>query len=209
MTPFNETPEDQQQRAVFIATFSMLAKLASADDTVTKREVELVEQFMTRVLGLDESRRRFAVKIFNDARKSNKDFRSYAEDYHRLVNGKTEVLEWMLDILLRISLADQVFNAPEAQLLQVACDVFGVSEERFDELQKKYGTDTSHYTTLESSPADETDQVTKRYEKLVQQYDPARITALNLPADFVELAERRTKAIKAAYAKVQRDRTKK
>ena len=58
--PFGANPEDQHQKKIFVATFSMLSRLASADGKVSKDEVQIIDRFMKNVLGLDAERRSFA-----------------------------------------------------------------------------------------------------------------------------------------------------
>ena len=136
--PFGDSAEEQSQRDIFIATFSMLSKLASADGTVSKDEIQIIDRFMKNVLALDAERRAFAIQVFNDARRSDKDFQEFARDYYELLNGKPKMLEWMIDIFLQVSCSDKEYDESEKALIESAYKIFGISDVRYQELRSKY-----------------------------------------------------------------------
>ena len=204
---FGPDEKDQTQKKIFIATFSMLSKLTDVDGTVDKAEISAIDRFMKTVLNLDEARRKFAIKAFNEARRSPLGFREYAEQYRELLKQQPRMLEWMIDVLLRISMADSVFSKAEERLLKIACEVFGVSESRFAQLRARYvkdrpeaaAPDIAPYQILLCSPDCSAEELDRQYKKLLSDYSPQRIKELGLPVEFVLLAKERTKIIEEAY----------
>src|SRR6056297_3195503 len=56
---------ERAQMAFFVASFSMLAKLARADGEVTKAEMRSIRQFMAQDLNLNAQSRQAAEQIFH------------------------------------------------------------------------------------------------------------------------------------------------
>ncbi len=215
--------KEQLQKKIFVSTFAMIAKMAGADGTVSKKEVQAVERFMDQVLELDTPRKEFAIKVFNKARKSTTTFRQHAEDYKALLKDKPEMYEWMVDMLARFSLADKEFDKSELQILQTACEVFGVSEARYRKLREKVRAgreenpikeeeekienkeDLSEYfALLESSPEDSFDVIQQRYEALALRYQPEKMEAQGFPEEFQALAAKKLDEVRHAFKKLSK-----
>ena len=152
---FGPSEKEQAQKKIFISTFSMLAKLTDVDGEVDRTEVVAVDQFMRKVLNLDEQRRQFAGKIFNEARRSKLSFRDYALQYRDMLQGQPRMLEWMIDLLLRVSMADSVFTDNEEKLIRNACSIFSITEQRYQQLRARHvppGADLN-YAVLGCKPS--------------------------------------------------------
>jgi len=207
-SPFGLSEQEQLQKEIFVSTFAMLAKLASADGRVSKTEVEAVQKFITNVLKLEKDKRDFAVRVFNESRKCTKTFREYAEDYRKQLQCKPEMFEWMVDVLLRISLADKTFSESESKMLRDACDVFGISEQRFEQIISRYRKkrDDTHYRILGCTVQTSIEDIEIKYLALCSEYDPERILSLGLPEEFQKVAEEKFTAVKQAYILIRRER---
>lgn len=205
---FGLTEQEQLQKAIFVSTFSMIAKMAGADGMVRKIEVEAVDRFMTNVLKLNQQRRAFAIRVFNAARSSPKTFEDFARQYKRQLQNNPEMYEWMVDVLLRISLADEVFSDAEEQILTKACEIFDVDLERCRQLvQKRAGSLISAaYKAIGCDPEISDEDLEEHYEKLTAKYDPEKVIAMGLPEEFVEVAKAKHEAIARAYRSIIAER---
>ena len=215
---FGPSEEEQTQKKVFVSTFSMLAKLASIDGKVSKNEVQIIDRFMKEVLDLTPERRKFAIYIFNSARREEHEFEHYAKNYATLMAKKPKMREWMLDVLLRVSLVDKEFSGAERHLLEKACKIFEISEQRFKEMQTKYikgenppkdepevnplgpssvssksSKKDDPYAVLRVSSEVSDDELLAAYRRLSVEYGPSRIIELGLPDEFVR---KRTRLLK-------------
>jgi DnaJ like chaperone protein len=217
--PFSSTEEEQHQKQVFIATFSMLAKLTGADGNISANEIQIIDRFMKEVLSLDDERRKYAISLFNKARKDDLTFEHYARRYYELLSAKPKMLEWMLDILLRVSLVDREFDQIERDLVETARTIFKISIERYRELEARYltrspaaasadGTSelTAAFKTLRLDSSASAEEILTRHRELSVEYTPSRIIELGLPEEFVRLAETLYGEIQEAFQVIKKER---
>ena len=128
----------QAQLTFFVGTFSMLAKLARSDGRISPQEIDTVERFMAADLSLDPESRRVARGIFNKAVESNETFQAYASQFYGQFRTEPQLLEMMIDIMLRVSVSDGKLSAPEESLIQSAVKIFQLSDETYENLRARY-----------------------------------------------------------------------
>jgi DnaJ like chaperone protein len=188
------------QLTFFVAAFSMLAKIAKADGTVTNREVDSVEKFMTVDLNLDPESRRVARDIFLTAIHSPESFQAFAQQFHGQFRHEPRILEMMIDIMLRVSVADGAFSPAEETLILSAVRIFNIGEETYLRIKSKYvDTAVKYYAILGCSETDPDDQIKRQYRKLVSEYHPDKIASKGLPPAFVQFANDKFREIQDAY----------
>lgn len=204
--PFGVTEKEQLQKKAFVCTFAMLAKVASADGNIGKKEILAVDHFMKNVLQLDAARREFAISAFNESRRAPGSFEEYAEEYRNLLKDKPTMFEWMVDVLLQLSMADHLFSDSEEELIKKASRIFGLADEKYRQLRTKRLAERSEesYNLLGCSPQASLDEVNSRYAKLSRDYDPEKIKQLELPEDFVKLAVDRSRELEQAHSIIKR-----
>ncbi len=122
---------EEDQFTFFIAAFSMLAKLAKADGRIAKEEINSIENFMTADLNLDMESRGHATNIFNAAIESADTFQDFAYQFYGRFQTQPRLLELMIDILIRVSIADGVFSESEETLILTAVKIFNFSDEKY------------------------------------------------------------------------------
>jgi DnaJ like chaperone protein len=204
--PRLSTHEDAQM-TFFVAAFSMLAKLVQADGRVTQDEIATIERFMRDDLRLSPSSRQVAINIFNTAKTSPHAFDDFALQFYQAFRSRPEILAFMLDILVRVSLADQDFSAAEAELVRRAARIFGLPDP--DVLNKGFQrgqTQDRFYRTLGVAPDASDEEIKKHYRTLVKEFHPDRIAAKGLPDEFTDFAESKFREIQEAYEAVKKAR---
>jgi DnaJ like chaperone protein len=204
--PRLSTHEDAQM-TFFVAAFSMLAKLVQADGRVTQDEIATIERFMRDDLRLSPASRQVAVNIFNTAKTSPHAFDDFALQFHQAFRNRPEILAFMLDILVRVSLADQDFSTAEAELVRRAARIFGLPEP--DPLKAGAHPGQAQdrfYRTLGVSPDASDEEIKKHYRTLVKEFHPDRIAAKGLPDEFTDFAESKFREIQEAYEAVKKAR---
>ncbi len=197
---------EQAQAAFFIATFSLLAKMARADGRVSREEIDLVQRFMRDELGLDREAERYAVRIFRAAKDSPVPFEEFAGQFRQLFEHEPQMRAAMVDLLVRMALADGTIDGQEREMLRSAARILEVELSGFEHLVGQHEEDFErHYHTLGLDPGADFAAVRARHRQLVTEVHPDKIIAKGLPEEFVRYAEKRFREIQEAYEAI-RDR---
>ena len=195
---------EQHQLTFFVAAFSMLAKLAQADGRVTREEIDSIEDFMSKDLRLNAESRNAAVNIFRTALNAPGTFSDFARQFYGQFYDQPQMIEVMIDILLRVAVADGNMSAKEEELILIAVNVFRFSSLRYNQLKSKYvKTDDKAYAVLGCSPDADDDQVKRCYRQRVQEYHPDKIAAKGLPEEFTRFAQDKFREIQEAWEQVK------
>lgn len=214
-TENDERPDQRQylssleasQLAFFVSTFSMLAKLASADGQVTNEEIDTVESFAIRDLRLSAHEKEVAFNIFRAALDSPAGFDDFAVQFYQHFQHQPQMIEMIMDILLKVSVADGALNHREESLLKNAARIFHVDDHRYQQLKSKYiSVDDQAYQVLGCSPDDSNDRIKSQYRHLVQAYHPDKIASKGLPEEFIQLAHEKFREIQSAYEEIKQKR---
>ncbi|MFZ0133085.1 MAG: TerB family tellurite resistance protein [Desulfobacterales bacterium] len=200
-------PGQEAQLTFFVAAFSMLAKLARADGRVTQREIDTINRFMLQDLNLDPYSRIVAMNIFQTAIDSPNTFEEFAGQFFGQFHAQPEILRLMIDILLRVSVADGELNPHEDRLILVAVRIFGFDEAVYSALRARYApTADKYYAILGVKPDDSDEKIKSQYRKLVMKYHPDRIVSNGFPEEFTKFAQDKFREIQEAYEMIEKER---
>ncbi len=199
--------DEEAQLTFFVAAFSMLAKLAKADGRVCEREVQTVERFMTEDLQLNADSRKVAIDIFREAIDSDGLFEDFARQFHGQFATQYGLIEIMLDVLIRVSLADGDFSQQEEELILVAVKIFRIRTEDYLKIKSKYISRSDTYHAVLGCDRQDPDAfIKKQYRKLVVEYHPDKIASKGMPEEFEKFAEAKFREIQEAYEMVCKER---
>ena len=197
----------EAQLTFFVAAFSMLAKLSKADGRITEEEIASIEGFMVRDLGLDGETRKVAIEMFRSAIRSKDDFESFARQFYAAFRHQPRLLELMLDILLRVSVADKRFSRKEEEMIHSAARIFNFSEDAYLRLKAQYIREgDGAYVILGVKPEDSDEVIKKRYRQLALENHPDRVVAQGLPEALSKVAEEKFREIQEAYETIKKMR---
>lgn len=198
---------EKAQMTFFVAAFSMLAKMATADGKICDKELDAVEQFMKRDLQLNSESRKAAMSIFRTAVDSDATFEGFAGQFYDQFRTQPRFLEILLDVLIRVSSADGSVCDEEEQLLLSAVRIFHYRTEDYLKLKSRYidRSDTFH-AILGCDRQDSDEFVKKQYRKLVTEYHPDKIASKGLPDEFSKFAADKFREIQEAYEMVKKER---
>lgn len=201
------TSEDRTQAAFFIAAFSMLAKLTRTDGRVTPQEMASIEKFMVMDLNLPPDHRMAAMNIFHAAMDSPESFTDFAAQFYSVFRAQPQMLELMIDILLRVAVSDGNLTPAEDGMILSAARIFGFADTRINQLKARYVKVTdSAYAVLGCSPGDSNEQIKKCYRQRVAEFHPDKIAAKGLPEEFTKFAEDKFREIQQAYETIKAER---
>jgi len=199
---------DRAHATFFLAAFSMLAKLVASDGKIADREMQTVDRFMVEDLGLEFDKRQFAYQVFNAALNSPQRFEEFGLQFFEQFKYQPQILELMIDILLRVAVSDGDLNPVEAAMIHNAAQIFRFSEQRYEALKSRYVSSglQQYYDILKGTPNDSDDIIKSRYRQLVREYHPDKIAAKGLPEEFTKLATDKFREIQEAYEAVKQAR---
>jgi DnaJ like chaperone protein len=198
---------EEAQFTFFIAAFSMLAKLAKADGSISKEEINSIEDFMIKDLNLNLESRRLAMNIFHAATRSQETFHDFANQFYMQFSREPQLLELMMDMLFRVSVADGVLSESEEQLIHSAARVFNFNDAEYSKLKSRYIKDfEKYYAILGCSGNDSDAQIKKQYRKLVLEYHPDKIASKGLPEEFTKFANDKFREIQGAYEVIKKEK---
>lgn len=198
---------EESQLAFFVSTFSMLAKLAAADGQVKPEEVDTIKAFAQHDLGLTQESREVAFNIFQAALDSPAQFEDFAAQFYERFYGQPQLTETMIDILMRVGVADGSLHPAEEALILKAVQIFNMDPIRFSQLKARYiAAYDPAYEVLGCDRQDSDAVIKKRYRDLVQQYHPDKIASKGLPEEFIKFAHEKFREIQEAYEAIKRER---
>ncbi|HPG38686.1 MAG TPA: co-chaperone DjlA [bacterium] len=204
---YGYTPHEQSQAVFFVATFSLLAKLARADGRVSKEEIQVVENFMRQSLHLDNDAREMAIKIFNTAKLSNDSFDMFAEQFYELFHNDVHLLNSMLELLIRIAAADGNLHENEEKMLKRAALIFTIDLKEYERIKSIYiQNNDKYYAILGVSRTDSNEVIKKKYRQLVLEHHPDRVISKGLPEEFIKIATEKFQEIQEAFEKIMKER---
>jgi DnaJ like chaperone protein len=202
-----ETDDDGTRQVAFtIGVIALGAKMAKADGTVTRDEVDAFRE----VFQIPPSEVKNVARIFDLAKKDVAGFEAYAHQLAGMFGGNPAVLEDLLDGLFHIAKADNIYHPAEDQFLHEVASIFGFSDAEFARIKEVHvGADKSDPYVVLGVPRDVSDADLKsRYRKLIREHHPDALIAQGVPQEFIDVANNKLAAINDAYDRVEKDREK-
>jgi len=174
---------------------------------VTKEEVDSIERFMLEDLRLDPQSRQVAMNIFYAATRSAETFEGFARQFYNQFHQQPQLLDLMIDIFFRVSLADGRMSENEERLIVSAAKIFQFSDAKYSNIKKRYITDSERFfAVLGCSGKDSDETIKSSYRKLVREYHPDTIASKGLPEEFNTFANEKFREIQEAYEAVKKER---
>jgi DnaJ like chaperone protein len=204
----------------FVGAFSMLAKLAAVDGNVSDKERRKVEEFMDKDLNLDAVTKSSAFRIFDTAVNASETFYQFANQFSREFRYQRQLLELMIDIMLRVAHEDGGISSEEETLIVDAVHIFRLEDSLYSRLKAKYTGGYSGYTgssygqasagaaysVLGCKSSDSDDSLKKAYRKLVNEYHPDKVASKGLPDEFEKAAKAKFIEIQNAWDRIKTER---
>lgn len=198
---------EESQLAFFVSTFSMLAKLTKADGRLSSEEIDAIEAFAAHDLNLSPASREVAFNIFNTALDSPASFEDFAIQFYARFRNQPQMIDMMIDILLRVSVADGKLTVAEESLILSAVQIFNMPQSRYEQIKSHYWASSDKaYRILGCQRSDSNEEIKRRYRHLVQSYHPDKIAGKGLPDEFNQLAHEKFREIQAAYEDIKKER---
>lgn len=185
------------------AVIGLAAKMAKADGTATRSELDAAAQVFRPPPGEEENFRR----AFMLAQQTVLGFESYARQIGRKYRERPCLLEDVLDGLFHIAAADGEVTQAELSFLAEVSERFGFTELEFRRIKAcNMGPDGGDpYTVLGLLPGAPFEEVRQAWRRLAADNHPDTVLARGAPPEFVAIAREKTAAINAAYARIREE----
>lgn len=202
--------EQQSQMVFFVASFSMLARMATVDGRLLPAEQQKVEEFIQHDLKLDMQSRQAALRVFNAALTGGGTFDQFATQFYQNFAHEPALLELMIDILVRVAAADGMINEAEERLITVAARIFRISDALLMSIKRRHvsvsASPSKAYAVLGLQTDASNEEVKKAYRRLSIEFHPDTIASKGLPEEFTTFATEKFRAIQEAYDSIRKER---
>ena len=203
-----EGPEGEpglaKQTTFAIAVVVLSAKMAKADGTVTRDEIDAFKQ----IFHVPPNEVKNVGRLFNQARKDSHGFEPYAKQVAKIFQDNPAVLEELLGGLFHIAKADGIAHPAEIDFLTRVSDIFGFDNATFQRMKVAHlGADMDDpYVVLGTDHGATDDEVRSAWRTLMREHHPDTLVAQGMPEDFIEVATEKVATINAAYDQICKQR---
>lgn len=193
-----------------VAFFGCLAKMAKADGTISKEEIEAVEQIMAR-FNYTGAVRDQAIEIFRRAKDDEHTAADYINQLAGVIQFNPQIAMTFIAALHAIAAADGEIHPNEREILLQAERAFRLRPGTIDAmLNGGRGTAVNAlpnaYKVLEVSP-DATDaEIKKIYRQKCVEFHPDKLASKGLPDEFMTYAHDQLTKINEAYDIIKKER---
>jgi DnaJ like chaperone protein len=195
--------EPQKDIAFTIAVIALSAKMAKADGIVSPLELKAFAE----VFRYAPEEAQNVERVFNLAKQDVAGYEAYADQIATLLEADRKLLQHVLEGLMYVAAADGGLHAQEDAFLKSVATRFGFSDSEYRFFRARFVYDSANpYDALRLTPQASDAEVKAQYRKLVRDNHPDRLMANGVPAEFIELANRKLAAINAAYETIARER---
>lgn len=197
--------------AFFNGVFSMLAKFASADGTISEAAKARINQFMIYELRLDNQSYQYARHVFNSAVSSPESFETVSQRFYSAFAGNPGVLYVVVEILFSVGMTDGRISEREQSMLDYVIRLFRISPETVEALKRKYGvsmgSSSRAYEVLGLQKTATEAEIKKAYRKLILEYHPDTVANKEgAGEEFRAYAAKRFQEVQNAYEQICKER---
>jgi len=188
--------------AFTIGVIVLSAKMAKADGTVTRDEIEAFKQ----IFRIPQEEMKNVGRLFNQARRDSRNFEPYAKQVGRMFRDNPAVLEELLAGLFHIARADGQVTDDELEYLEEVAIIFGFDAVEWDRIQaaNSVSPEEDPFNLLGVTRDNSNDEIKAAHRKLVRENHPDKLVAQGLPQEFVDLANDKLARINAAYDSIRK-----
>ncbi len=190
-----------------VAFFGCLAKMAKADGSITKEEINAVEQIIAR-LGYTPNMRAAAIEIFRKAKDDSHTATDYLNQLASVIRFNPQIGMTFIAALHAVAQADGSIHPNEREILRQAERAFRLRPGTIDALLGGGRTNNldGAYKVLECAPGMSDAEIKKIYRQKCIGFHPDKLASKGLPQEFMEYANGQLAKINEAYDTIKKAR---
>ena len=202
--PEGDVRTTAKQMAFTVAVIALAAKMAKADGTVSRAEINAFKE----VFHVPPEEVGNVARIFDAAKRDAQGFEPYARQIAEMFRHDPQVLEELLGGLFHIAKADGAVHPQELAFLRRVAQIFGFGDRVFERVRAVHVGEgrADPYEVLGIGRHASDDEVKRRYRTLVRENHPDALMAKGMPKEFVDVATQKVAAINDAYDQVEKER---
>jgi DnaJ like chaperone protein len=200
----------EAQQAFMVALISLAAKVAKADGSVSRAEIQSFDDFLKVNMGMSVEDRKVAAKIFNEARDSTVPAEDFARQIKGLLGHQPDRMRDLISLLMKIALADGHMHPEEDVLIRSIARELGLSARDFESAGAMFESPVVNldaaYAVLGVESTVRNYDVKQAYRRLAKEYHPDVLARQGMGEDFKQFAEEKMASINEAYDQIKEAR---
>jgi len=168
----------QRNHILFTGTFTLIARIAKSNYSVSDKEAELLQHLMRQELAMNTESRSKAVKIFNATTLEHSSI--LTTDLAQAFQHDPKQLHEIFSMMLAMALADGHIALKADELLIDTMQNFKIDASHYQNIRAQHlGSNSIEYDTLECSPGTTGDALKKIWRQHCFELHPDRLTGFN------------------------------
>jgi DnaJ like chaperone protein len=196
----------QKEQAFSIAATVLAARLAKADGTVRRAEIDAFKRHFNVAPAAVPA----IGRLFDAARDSREPYEPYARQLGALFADAPATLEDVLAALFAIARADGPLTRPEHDFLVRVHGAFGISHAAWDRASgatpRASANEPDPYAILGVTPSATDENLRQTWKRLMRENHPDSLASRGVPPELIARASERVARINAAWDRIKRDR---
>lgn len=128
------------------SVFQLMARVVTADGTISNEELNCVRLFASDAFKLDEKSQKRALRAFDKGLQTDYEIGPLLETLRSELGEQKLVEELILDVLVQLSMADGDYASEEEEVIKQVASGFNISAQRIEELRYHYSDSDSRFS---------------------------------------------------------------
>ena len=206
------------QQRFFATTFEVMGYIAKVDGRVSEEEIDAARHIMQAMrLGPDEVQ--LAIAHFTEGKSADYALEQNLAELAAVLGPRHELAGAFVDIQVRAAAGAGDIDSSKRMLLEYVAEVMGFERSEIARIEAalrswRQGKPTTSressladaYRTLGVAPTASDADVKTAYRRLMNRHHPDKLVSKGLPESMIDLAEKRTQQIGAAYERIKDER---